>query len=157
MELEVLRYSSGSDSTLGLLFNISQGRSFLCFTLEDEYRTRKQYGETRIPKGRYRVELRREGGYHSRYQRRFPEMHRGMLWIRDVPNFQYILIHIGNRDEDTAGCLLLGSSAEQNITEEGSIGASTLAYRRVYPAIAEALEKGEEVWINYIDHDTVSA
>ncbi len=157
MELEVLRYSSGRDSTLGLLFDITGGRKFLCFTLEDEYRTKKQYGETRIPKGRYRIELRREGGFHSRYSKRFSNIHKGMLWVKDVPNFQYILIHIGNRDEDTAGCLLLGSSAEQNLTEEGSIGASTLAYKRVYPSIAKALEGGEEVWINYVDFDTVKA
>ncbi len=40
--LEVLRYSSGADSTLGLLFiNDANGREFLSYTLEDEFREEK--------------------------------------------------------------------------------------------------------------------
>ena len=39
MTLEVIRYSSQKDSTLGALFDITNGdRKFLCYTLEDEYR-----------------------------------------------------------------------------------------------------------------------
>ena len=36
MKLEVLRFSSDSDSTLGVLFDTTCERKFLCFTLEDE-------------------------------------------------------------------------------------------------------------------------
>lgn len=157
MELEVLRYSSQNESTLGALFNISNGREFLCYTLEDEYRTKKQYGETRIPSGRYKITLRTEGGFHEKYSSRFKEIHKGMLWVRDVPNFEYVLIHIGNKDDDTAGCLLVGDSSIQNITEEGFVGNSTAAYLRVYPKIAEALSRGEEIYITYTDYDTPKA
>ena len=87
MKLEVLRFSSQSESTLGILFNITNGREFLCFTLEDEFRTQKVYGETRIPAGTYEIELRTIGRFHERYLKKFPEMHIGMLWIRNVPNF----------------------------------------------------------------------
>ena len=39
--LEVMRYSSGADSTLGLLFeNGPEGREFLAYTLEDELERR---------------------------------------------------------------------------------------------------------------------
>ena len=38
MKLEVLRYSSQNESTLGMLFDVTEGREFLCYTLEDEYR-----------------------------------------------------------------------------------------------------------------------
>ena len=38
MKLEVLRISSESDSTSGLVFNVTNGRKFLCYSLEDEYR-----------------------------------------------------------------------------------------------------------------------
>ena len=51
MVLEVLRFSSLKDSTNGLLFNTTEGREFLCYTLEDEFREEKKYGETRIPDG----------------------------------------------------------------------------------------------------------
>lgn len=154
MELEVLRFSSQKDSTLGILFDVSVRRKFLCFTIEDEFRTQKVYSETRIPSGRYRILLRTEGGFHQRYLDKFgPDFHKGMLWLQDVPNFQYVLIHIGNKDDDTAGCLLTGNTSQENVTEEGFIGASTAAYKRIYPSIANAILSGEEVWINYIDYD----
>lgn len=154
MELEVLRYSSQNESTLGALFDVSDERKFLCYTLEDEYRTQKKYGETRIPSGRYKLTLRLRGGFHEKYLAKFGEKHKGMLWIRDVPNFEYVLIHIGNKDDDTAGCLLVGDSSIQNVTEEGFVGNSTAAYLRVYPKIAEAIERGEEVYITYKDYDS---
>ena len=76
----------------------------------------------------------------------------GMLEVLDVPNFKYILIHCGNTDEDTAGCLLLGDTQENNnIKENGFIGKSTHADYRVYQEIAEAVEKEEEVTIVYRD------
>ena len=77
-----------------------------------------------------------------------------MLHVQDVPNFKWILIHVGNTDEHTAGCLILGDSQENNtLVKDGFIGRSGQAYKRVYPPIAEALENGEEVTIEYIDLD----
>jgi len=157
MELEVLRFSSQLDSTNGLLFDITKGkRDFLCYTLEDEYRDDKVMGETRVPSGSYKVTLRTTGGFNSRYEKKYGEMHKGMLWVRDVPNFEYILIHTGNTDEHTAGCLLLGDSQQANFgTSDGFVGSSAKAYKRVYPAIAKALVEGEEVTITYVDFDDV--
>ena len=37
-------------------------RKFLAYTLEDEYREEKVYGETRIPNGTYELGLRKVGG-----------------------------------------------------------------------------------------------
>jgi len=70
----VLRYSSGYSSTLGLLFRIldEKGKTWLCHTLEDEHRTLKVSGETRIPAGRYQLGLRLTGGHHTRYRRSYP-------------------------------------------------------------------------------------
>ena len=51
MKLEVLRVSSESDSTSGLVFDITNGRKFLCYSLEDEYRNDKVMHETRVPAG----------------------------------------------------------------------------------------------------------
>ena len=116
MKLKVLRFSSQEDSTSGLLFLERNGKlEFLCYTLEDEYRDTKKYAETRIPAGKYNITLREEGGYHAKYSKRFSDIHKGMLWVRHVPNFEYILIHCGNTDEQTAGCLLLGDSQQNNI------------------------------------------
>ena len=155
MKLEVLRFSSQQDSTSGLLFEISDlGRRFLCYTLEDERRALKVKGETRVPAGTYNIKLRKEGGFNARYTKKYGGFHRGMLHICDVPNFEYILIHTGNTDEHTAGCLLVGDSQENNvIIKDGFIGKSGNAYKRIYPAIAKAIELNQEVTITYIDHD----
>jgi hypothetical protein len=151
MNLEVLRYSSQKDSTNGLLFEVSNDkRDFLCYTLEDEERDVKIMGETRIPNGEYEIKLRTEGGFHNKYVKRFEDIHIGMLHITNVPNFEYVLIHCGNTDEHTAGCLLVGDSQENNsLLENGWIGKSSQAYARVYLKIAQRLEKGEKVFINY--------
>jgi hypothetical protein len=152
MKLEVIRFNKGVDSTNGILFDITNERKFLCYTLEDESREEKVYGETCIPEGEYCINFRREGGYHAKYSKRFADIHMGMLEVCDVPNFKYILIHCGNTDEDTAGCLLVGDTQENNnIKKNGFIGKSTKAYMRIYPLIAKALEDGEEVTINYRD------
>ena len=153
MKLEVLRFSSDSDSTLGALFDITDKRKFLCFTLEDEFREVKISEETRIPAGTYNITLRTEGGFNQRYNDKFgTDFNKGILWVRDVPGFEYILIHIGNTDDDTAGCLLVGDSQTQNITKNGFIGSSTDAYTRIYPPIADVLADGGEVTITYIDY-----
>jgi hypothetical protein len=156
MKLEVLRFSSQSDSTNGLLFDVTGGkRKFLCYTLEDEHREEKIMGETRIPAGTYRITLRKTGGFHGRYLAKYGEMHKGMLWVRDVPGFEYILIHTGNTDEHTAGCLIVGSSQQTNFgSSNGFVGSSVSAYKDIYPSIAAALENNEDVFITYIDYDT---
>ncbi len=154
MKLRVIRFSSEKDSTNGLLFDVTDGIKFLCYTLEDEYRPMEEkiITETRIPEGTYRITLRTVGGIHNKYKKRFSDIHKGTLWVRDVPNFEYILIHCGNTDEHTSGCLLVGDTQVNNqIEKDGYIGKSTQAYTRIYPAIAKALEDGKEVTIEYIN------
>ena len=147
MKLHLLRFHSDHDYTLGLLFHETRDRKWLCFTLEDEQRTRKVYGETRIPSGTYNVKLRVTGGFHGRYGEKFGDAHKGMLWLQDVPGFEYVLIHIGNDDDDTAGCVLVGDTSER-----GFIGQSALAYQRIYPPIAEAILSGDAVTLEVTDY-----
>ena len=157
MKLEVIRFSSQKDSTNGLLMDVTDEIKFLCYTLEDEHREDKIMSETRIPAGTYKLKLRKVGGFHGRYAGKYGAMHKGMIHVQDVPNFKYILWYTGNTDEHTAGCLLLGDTQYQNITKRpnGFIGSSVDAYKRVYPAIAEAIVRGDDVEVTYIDHDTV--
>jgi hypothetical protein len=143
MELDVLRYNSEENYT-GSLFMVD--KKFECFSLEDEHRVVKVKGETRIPDGRYKVEFRNVGGFNKRYQDKFGDFHKGMLWVKDVPGFEFILIHIGNDEDDTAGCLLLGTTADAS---KGFIGGSTGAYKKAYAKISHALLRGDDVWIHY--------
>ena len=156
MKLEILRISSESDSSSGLVFDITDERKFLCYSLEDEYRNDKVMHETRVPAGTYQILLRKEGGFNARYAKKYGDFHKGMLHVQDVPGFEYILIHTGNTDEHTSGCLIVGDSQENNqLMKNGFIGKSVQAYKRIYTPIAEALENGEEVTITYVDYDTV--
>jgi hypothetical protein len=148
MNLKVYRYSSQSRTTLGVL-HIND--KFECYTLEDRYREVKVKGETRIPKGTYKVGLRTIGGTHERYSKKFPSYHKGMLHVLDVPNFKYILIHIGNDESDTMGCLLVGDYANNNKLQKGQLTSSTNAYTKMYNKVIEAIQNNEEVTIEYID------
>lgn len=139
MRLELKRVSKSTESTIGVLFLDGE---FQCYTLEDEERTEKVYGETRIPEGHYKIGIRDVGGFHSRYFQKFPQSHKGMLEIEDVPNFKYILIHIGNDDDDTAGCILVGNKPNNNKRDKGFLGDSTSAYLDLYKKVITEAEKG---------------
>ena len=146
MIVKLIRFSSQENSTLGLLYIDG---AFQCFTIEDEYREEKVHGQTRIPEGIYQLGIRDVGGFHERYKTKFRGVHKGMIEVLDVPNFKYILIHIGNwADPDTEGCLLLGNSAKQNVTGSGMVIESKIAYLRVYPLIMRQLQKGKKVYLN---------
>ena len=147
MEIDVIRFNSKEDFTDGLMYINGE---FQVYTLEDEERSVKVFGETRIPNGRYSIGLRTVGGFDKRYSSKYgKDFHKGMLWVKDVPNFEYILIHVGNDDGDTAGCLLTGMT--NNADEKGFIGGSTDAYKKIYPPIRDAVLSGEDVFINYKD------
>ena len=151
MKLDVVRTQFGADATNGLLF--VDGK-FECFTLEDQVREgSKIMKETAIPLGEYEIKFRNIGGYDSKYRARYgTDWHNGMLELQDVPNFTYILIHTGNTDEHTAGCLLVGETQQDlDKGKDGFVGGSGDAYKKFYPKVRDALNAGEKVTIRYAD------
>jgi len=141
MNITVQRFLKSDDFTIGRLYidDVLE-----CYTLEDEKRDVKVMHETRIPSGKYEIKLRTFGGHHEKYKVRFKDIHKGMLWLQDVPKFKDILIHCGTSEKDTSGCLLLVT----NVNLVTGIGSqSSLAYAKVYPKIANELEKGNKVFI----------
>ena len=157
MKLDVIRTQFGSDATNGIL--LIDG-VFECFTLEDEVRDgQKQMGETAIPLGEYEIKFRTVGGYDAKYQKKYgTTWHKGMLELQDVPNFKYILIHTGNTDEHTAGCLLVGETQQDlDRGKDGFVGGSGDAYKKMYPKVRDALLNGEKVTIKYSNINTNDA
>jgi hypothetical protein len=154
MDLLVKRFADNGDTTMGAFYINSK---FYCFTIEDEGRKVKVMSETRVPEGTYKVALRTEGGFHTRYTKKYGDMHKGMLAIYNAPGwkienagmtFQYVLIHTGNTDEHTAGCLLLNDGLDgKNFVGNSSVNA----YKRIYPIVRDAILAGEEVTITYED------
>ena len=104
-------------------------------TLEDPLRPVKIDGISAIPAGTYELKLRNEGTKTKHYAKKFPDMHKGMIWLQNVPGFTYVYIHIGNYPTDTEGCILVGMRAKQRM-----IQSSTDAYKRIYPKIAKMIE-----------------
>ena len=147
MKLTVVRTQFGTDATNGLLFI---NGIFECYTLEDQYQAVKVMHETCIPEGTYDIKFRKTGGFHAKYSERYKNAHYGMLHIQDVPNFTYILIHTGNTDEHTSGCLIVGETQQDlEISKDGFIGSSTVAYKKMYAKVAGQLLQGKNVTIEY--------
>lgn len=148
MHITLQRFLHGSNSSAGLLSIDGQHQ---CFVIEDEPRAVKVAGETRIPAGSYAIQFRKVGGFHDRYAGRFPDIHEGMLELQRVPGFRYILIHCGNTEQDTAGCLLPNMGV--HLSDEGEVSGqgSRVAYELIYPRIADALLRGDAVTISVRD------
>ena len=142
MHLLLQRDTGGPDYTSGKLYVDGQ---HICYTLEDEYRAVKVRGETRIPCGVYEIKLRNAGSMAPKYLRRFP-WQRGMLWLQEVPNFEYVYIHIGNDTDDTLGCILVGMARDG-----ATLGRSLEAYAALYHLIIAAMDRDEKVWIEIRD------
>ncbi len=127
---------------------------FACWILEDQYRAVKVWGDTRIPAGKYKLELRKEGRQHIRYKKKF-SFHKGMIHLMNVLNFKYIHFHIGNTEKDTAGCLIAGNYPKPSFIlrlwrfifrRRYVVAQSTIAYKRTYTLIADAILAGDTYW-----------
>lgn len=121
---------------------------FICHGLEDAFQPVKIPGKTRIPAGKYDLGARLEGGFHARYSDIFSDIHRGMLHIKNVPNFEFILIHTGNYHHDTEGCLLVGNADVAN----KAVWSSRATYRRIYVEMIDAALNNDAT-IEFVDLD----
>ena len=133
MNLALLRDTFTETSTTGQLFIEN---AFECYVLEDQDRKleaggKKVYGKTAIPRGRYQVVL----DWSPKYGRDMPH-------ILDVPGFNGIRIHTGNRSEDTEGCLIVGQERVENYVRN-----SKIAFDALLQKLNLAWAKEEEVWI----------
>ncbi len=144
MELLLKREHDNPDWTLGKLFVDGVFKHFTC---EDELRAVKVRGETRIPAGRYEIKFRKViSGKTTSYRNRFTWF-TWHLELQNVPGFQYVYMHIGNSDNDTDGCILVGNS--WNVST-GQIGNSAIAFGDFYPKVAGVLNSGGSVWITIV-------
>ena len=122
LELVLKRIAAKADYTIGHLY--VNGKRF-CDTLEntdrgldqnmplDELRKRKVYGKTAIPTGTYKVTMNRKSPKFSRIDY-YRELCNGyMPRLLQVPGFEGVLIHRGNREDATEGCLLVGDNTSK--------------------------------------------
>ena len=135
---------------LNLTPNYTEGELYVngvyfCKTLEDTNRDlnkngqfdnneKKVYGETCIPYGKYKVIL----SYSPKFKRELPE-------ILEVPDFQGIRIHRGNRISDTLGCVLCGEKVKN-----GYLSNSTPYEIKLVELFKQAKSRNEESFIEII-------
>jgi hypothetical protein len=148
MELTLKRLRDDRKNTVGELYIDGVLR---CYTLEDPAQDEKIPGKTRIPAGRYRLDLRRGSPMAGRYKEKYGTD--GMVWLQDVPGFDWVYIHIGNTEADTDGCILVGRSIVREVSADGEkqfISWSRDAFFMVVPPIISAINAGESCWITII-------
>lgn len=152
MNLLLQRFSDNGKSTLGLLIH-KEEMKFLNFVLEDEFRSEKVKGETRIPAGYYELKIRKDDTpltlRHRQYYGTWFKYH---IEVSNVPNFTGIYIHAGNDETDTDGCLLIGNTiSNHHIVLKDPLVSSIDGTRRVYALVYPHLEAGHKAFIEIRD------
>jgi len=147
MRIKVNRYKSNNKATLSKIY---LDGVFFCFGVEDQYQKVKIMHETRIPAGTYNIKLRKTGGLNSKYASKY-DFHKGMLHIQNVPGFTNIYIHIGNTDDHTSGCLIVGRERDE---DKLTVSFSKYAYSKLYKAVTDAVISGY-LDISFEDNDRI--
>lgn len=157
MKITVTRKPSAKDWTLSN-FSSDDGK-ISGVGIEDEKRDIKVHGETRIPNGVYDMSLRISPRFSSSYyrddegnlilpkdrttpelQQKYHSLHE-MIWVKNVPGFEFILWHWGNSDDDSHGCYIVGSVFGVSNKQEVVLN-SRKKYTEIYPIIWRAIKKG---------------
>ncbi|PYN93299.1 MAG: hypothetical protein DMD91_30365 [Candidatus Rokuibacteriota bacterium] len=98
-----------------------------CFTLEDVVRPAgvKIPGETAIPPGRYQVilTLSERAKLGTLWSPRADHM---LPLLLNVPGFDGIRIHAGNRASDTEGCIIVGHERAENLVSGSRVALVAL-------------------------------
>ncbi len=127
----------------------------VCDTIEDKVRDlnkngvfdngeKKIVGQTAIPYGTYDVTLGVQSPkYKDKAAYRFCDGY--LPRLLDVPDFEGVLIHIGNTAEDSAGCILVGENKAV-----GRVINSTATFNRLYPMLRAAADRGEKIRIEIV-------
>jgi len=131
MDLKVKRNIFGDDYTVG---DFTANGNFLANSLEDKVRIPfvKIAHKTAIPAGKYEVIL----DESTRFKRIMPH-------ILNVPHFNGIRIHSGNTDEDTEGCILIGTHK----SGADFIGDSRVFNEILMDILQRAVDREEKIWI----------
>lgn len=148
MELTLKRIFKGPKYTIG---HLSINGVYKCDTLEDtdrglnetqsllEIQSKKVYGQTAIPYGTYKIDMNTVSPKFK--DRSWAKFCGGKLpRLIDVPGFEGVLIHVGNLESDTLGCVLVG---ENKI--KGKVINSTATFQELYSVMLKAKLSGEEI------------
>lgn len=104
---------------------------FECFSLEEDKEGLESGKDLRIPEGNYNLKRHSPSRFENTLRSITKKDDDTMINVYndDVPSSRAILIHWGNTDKDTKGCILLGLTKDNN---NESVGQSRLACKEFY-------------------------
>lgn len=156
MEVRVRRIALKDTYTIGKMY--IDGK-YVCDVLEDKVRDinkngvfdngeTKVVGRTAIPYGTYEITMDVKSTKFSDFEQ-YPwaKEYDGYLpRLTNVPLFVGVLLHVGNSDVDSSGCLLVG---ENKVV--GKVINSTITFRRLMNEyFLPAKQRGEKIYITIV-------
>lgn len=135
MEIKLRRIALKENYTIGRLYI---NGNYFCDTIEDKVRPLnnrcdKVYSETAIPYGTYAVTLDVVSPKYSQKSFYIKNANGGRVpRLIDVPFFDGVLIHCGNTEKDSAGCIIVG---ENKVV--GKVVNSQVTFKRLYKVLME--------------------
>lgn len=109
---------------------------------EDMIRTLKKPSITAIPRGTYEITLDVVSPKYSKVQFYKDVCNGKVPRLKNVKGFDGILIHAGNTDKDSSGCLLVGHNKVK-----GQVINSKETFKQLYQLLQDRKNKGEKITI----------
>lgn len=148
MKLLLRRIFKGPRYTIGKLFI---NGVYECDTLEDqdrgltsqmsleEIKAKKVYGVTAIPTGTYSINMTTVSPKFK--DKAWAKPYKGILpRLENVKGYEGVLIHVGNKAEDTLGCILVGENKVK-----GQVINSTATFYELMTVLLKAQSAGEVI------------
>lgn len=150
MKLQLKRIAKKTDYTIGKLYIDGE---YFCDTIEDkdrglsssmpisEINRLKVQSQTAIPTGVYGVLLNQVSPRFSQKEM-YKSISGKLPRLVNIPGFNGVLIHIGNTEFDTSGCIIVGQNKQV-----GKVINSKETFFKLYPILQEAEHRNEDIII----------
>ncbi|EGP4417554.1 hypothetical protein IZS71_001168 [Campylobacter coli] len=133
MKIKIIRRYTGKTCVIGKfkVFNDDDKLLFECFSLEEDKEGLESGKDLRIPEGNYNLKRHSPSRFENTLRNITKKDDDAMINVYndEVPASRAILIHWGNTNKDTQGCILLGHTKDNN---NESIGQSRQACKEFY-------------------------
>lgn len=111
----------------------------------EKLKSLKKKSKTAIPTGTYRITLKVQSPKYSK-KKFFMDFCKAMMpRLLNVPAYDGILIHPGNKPEDTDGCVLVGYNKVK-----GGLTDSTKCFTQLYDMLSKADKNNEDILIEIV-------
>ncbi|ELD3905219.1 hypothetical protein QJH17_001347 [Campylobacter jejuni] len=133
MKVTINRRYTGKTCVIGKFKVLDDEEKILfeCFSLEEDKEGLESGKDLRIPEGNYNLRRHTPSRFENTLRSITKKDDDTMINVYndDVPSSRAILIHWGNTDKDTQGCILLGLTKDNN---NESVGQSRQACKEFY-------------------------